>query len=101
MLELILLSFLLTCFAAIPVVFDPREVSFEELAFFFWASHHASAGGKCQYRSALFYNSAEQLATATELQKAAGPHAQHTALEPVGSFYKAEDYHQKWFEKQG
>ncbi|MCH8926658.1 MAG: peptide-methionine (S)-S-oxide reductase, partial [Proteobacteria bacterium] len=59
-----------------------------------------------QYRSAIFTHGPEQEAAARaskERLEAAGrsPGQVVTRIEPAGPFYQAEDYHQRYLEKQG
>jgi peptide-methionine (S)-S-oxide reductase len=59
-----------------------------------------------QYRSAVFYNSPEQekaaLAIKEKLEKSGKfKHPIVTEIAPAREFYKAEDYHQQYFEKRG
>ena len=90
--------------------FDPAKVSYEELVRLFFQLHDPTQLNRqgpdvgTQYRSAIFYHSPEQKATAErvkqEMQKLIrGTIA--TAIEPAQKFYRAEDYHQKYLEKRG
>lgn len=97
---------------AVEVEFDPAQVSYKELLAVFFQSHDPTQlnrqgpdYGK-QYRSAIFYQDPEQEAAAREavaaLEKAhvfSRPIV--TQIAPAADFYKAEDYHQQYFEKQG
>ncbi len=97
---------------AVEVEFDPAKVSYMQLLGVFWKSHDPTTMNRqgpdvgTQYRSAIFYHDAEQEAEAraskAELEK------EHvfkrpivTEIQPSGEFYRAEDYHQQYFEKQG
>jgi peptide-methionine (S)-S-oxide reductase len=97
---------------AVEVEFDPAKVSYLQLLAVFWKSHDPTTMNRqgpdvgTQYRSAIFYHDAEQEAEAraskAELEK------EHvfkrpivTEIVPAGDFYRAEDYHQQYFEKQG
>ncbi|MFY9802854.1 MAG: peptide-methionine (S)-S-oxide reductase MsrA [Candidatus Acidiferrales bacterium] len=97
---------------AVEVEFDPAKVSYLQLLAVFWKSHDPTTPNRqgpdvgTQYRSAIFYHDAEQEAEAraskAELEK------QHvfkrpivTEITPASEFYRAEDYHQQYFEKQG
>lgn len=87
------------------VVFDPAKVPYEKLLETFWRIHDAAARGTGQYRSAIFYTTPGQKA-AVERSKAAfdDAHPKHkavTQIAPAGEFYKAEEYHQKYFQKHG
>lgn len=62
--------------------------------------------GKRQYRSALFYTSPEQQATALTfvqgLQKRAEPdQTVYTDVESATHFFQAEEYHQEFLKKRG
>ena len=62
-----------------------------------------------QYRSVIFYSNEEQrkkaAASMNDLQKRMMKNRMQrkivTAIEPSGNYFKAENYHQKYFEKQG
>jgi peptide-methionine (S)-S-oxide reductase len=97
---------------AVEVEFDPAQVSYRELLAVFFQSHDPTQlnrqgpdYGK-QYRSAIFYEDAEQEAAALESKAAldkAGVFKRPivTQIAPASEFYRAEDYHQQYFEKQG
>jgi peptide-methionine (S)-S-oxide reductase len=92
--------------------FDPDVVSYEGLLEVLWDSHDPTTMDSqgpdrgTQYRSVIFYHDEAQRAAA-EASKAAldasgkFSRAVVTTLEPAGSYYAAEDYHQKYLEKQG
>lgn len=90
------------------ITFDPKVVSFREILEVFFVIHDPTTLNMqgndvgTQYRSAIFYHSPEQLATAKEvivsLDKAklwGGPIV--TELTAVSTFYIAEAYHQEYF----
>ena len=59
-----------------------------------------------QYRSAIFFHSADQEEAARPTKDALQaelrwPRRIQTQIEPASTFYEAEDYHQQYFEKQG
>ncbi|MGC1967860.1 MAG: peptide-methionine (S)-S-oxide reductase MsrA [Candidatus Acidiferrales bacterium] len=97
---------------AVELEFDPAKVSYMQLLGVFWKSHDPTTMNRqgpdvgTQYRSAIFYHDAEQEAEAraskAELEK---DHVFKrpivTDIRPAGEFYRAEDYHQQYFEKQG
>jgi len=97
---------------AVEVEFDPAQVSYRELLAVFFQSHDPTQlnrqgpdYGK-QYRSAIFYQDAEQEAAARESKEAlekAGVFKRPivTQIVPASEFYRAEEYHQQYFEKQG
>ncbi len=96
----------------VEVTYDPSRVSYEQLLDAFFALHDPTQVNRqgpdwgSQYRSAIFTHSAEQAATAkakvAELS-AAGTFRKPIATEitPATSFWKAEEYHQKYLEKRG
>ncbi len=97
---------------AVEVDFDPNQVSYKELLAVFFQSHDPTQLNRqgpdygTQYRSAIFFHDATQEAEAREAVAALGksgifkrPIVTQIAAAPV--FYRAEEYHQKYFEKQG
>ena len=94
------------------VVFDPRQVSFDEILSAFFEHHDPTQGYRqgndvgTQYRSAIFTTSAEQLVHAERAAAAFGEQlaaanfgAVTTEIRPAGPFYFAEDYHQQYLVK--
>ena len=97
---------------AVEVEFDPAEVSYLELLATFWKSHDPTTMNRqgpdvgTQYRSAIFFHDAEQEAAARDskstLEKAGiFKRPIVTEIKPASPFYRAEEYHQQYFEKQG
>jgi peptide-methionine (S)-S-oxide reductase len=95
---------------AVEVTFDPARVSFERLVDRFFEIHDPTTPNRqgpdvgSQYRSAVFTHSPEQEATAkAALARAQANHKRPivTEIVPATTFYNAEDYHQRYFEKQG
>jgi len=92
----------------VQVEFDPARISYEKLLEWFWKAHDPTqlnrqgADVGTQYRSVIFYHSEGQRAAA-EKSKAGldGSGALGkpvvTEISPAGVFYKAEDYHQNYF----
>jgi peptide-methionine (S)-S-oxide reductase len=91
------------------VVFDPAKVSYADLLKTFWESHDPTQEMRqgndigTQYRSAIFYRSADQQATAIQSRDAyqkrlteAGYGQITTEIVPAGEFYFAEGYHQQY-----
>jgi peptide-methionine (S)-S-oxide reductase len=90
------------------VTFDPGKITFREILEVFFTIHDPTTLNRqgndagTQYRSAIFYNSSEQKATAEQLiaeltaEKAFGA-AIVTEVAPAQTFYVAEDYHQEYF----
>ena len=94
------------------VVFDPAEVSYEELLRVFWESHDPTQGMRqgndvgTQYRSGIYAFDAEQRRAAEESKAAyqaklaeAGYGAITTEILDAPLFYYAEDYHQQYLAK--
>jgi len=94
---------------AVLVEYDPARVTYGKLLETFWRIHHASENppqnrdGRWQYRSAVFYHNAEQReeALAKKREMEAAGRAVVTAIVPAGPFYRAEEYHQRYYEKHG
>lgn len=95
---------------AVQVAFDPDVISFKELLEVFFTIHDPTTLNRqgadigTQYRSAIFYNSPEQKAIAeqviAELNRAdiwGAPAV--TEITPLTEFYKAENYHQRYYEQ--
>ena len=96
----------------VEVEFDPSEVSFDELLDIFWKNHDPTTLNRqgpdagTQYRSAIFFQSPQQERAATKsknaLQKVnAFVNPIVTEITKASEFYRAEEYHQRYFEKQG
>jgi peptide-methionine (S)-S-oxide reductase len=86
---------------SLQIDYDPEKVSYAELLEVFWTSHHpAHRPYSRQYMSAIFYADDAQRRTALESRdrRAAFTRAQlFTELSPLKAFYRAEDYHQKYY----
>lgn len=88
--------------------YDPDEVSYEKLLEVFWKIHDPAQLNRQgpdvgeQYRSAIFFHSKEQEKAAkkskAELEKKGRKIA--TEVVPASTFWKAEDYHQKYYKKR-
>ncbi|HLL44958.1 MAG TPA: peptide-methionine (S)-S-oxide reductase MsrA [Segetibacter sp.] len=93
---------------AVEVVFDPSKTTFETLAKHFFEIHNPalikseSTGRRSQYRSAIFYVNDEQEAIAQKLVGVLNKHFEvATEITKAGVFYKAEEYHQSYYNKKG
>lgn len=93
---------------AIQVTFDPNIVNFREILYIFFKTHDPTTMNKqgndvgTQYRSAIFYHDNEQKKIAEELKKELQKDYTNpivTEILPFEKFYKAEDYHQDYYEK--
>ena len=97
---------------AVEVEYDPATLSYEQLLEVFWENHDPTQLNRqgpdwgTQYRSAIFFHSAEQESEAKiskeQLEKS-GRFKKPivTQIVPVMTFYPAEDYHQQYLEKRG
>jgi peptide-methionine (S)-S-oxide reductase len=94
------------------VTFDPQKVSYQQLVNVFFENHDPTTADRqgpdfgTQYRSVIFYHSPEQKKIAeAEKEKRdksgdyVGPIV--TQILPAKNFYRAEEYHQEYFEKEG
>ena len=97
---------------AVEVEFDPKQVSYRELLAVFFQSHDPTQMNRqgpdygTQYRSAIFFHDAEQEAEAREAKAAlekSGIFKRRivTQIAVATDFYRAEEYHQRYFEKNG
>ncbi len=81
--------------------YDPNVISYEDLLRYFWAGHVPTAGSSSrQYRAAVFYqDEAQRQAALQSLEQVAAENDGDitTAIEPLKTFYVAEDYHQKYY----
>jgi peptide-methionine (S)-S-oxide reductase len=93
--------------------FDPEKVSYEQLLDAFFSFHDPTTLNRqgpdwgTQYRSAIFFHSPEQETQARakiEQLTSEGrfkPKRIVTKAEPAQTFWRAEDYHQRYLEKRG
>ena len=82
------------------VDFDPTRIRYESLLMHFWESHDPTRRRPTQYKSIVFYHDETQQRQAEasfdrETARRAKP--LHTEIRPFASFYRAEDYHQKYY----
>lgn len=96
----------------VEVVYDPTVVRYENLLHVFWTVHDPTTLNRqgpdvgTQYRSVIFYHTPEQEAAARESKEQIGRSGKFrreivTAIEPASTFWRAEEYHQQYFAKQG
>ncbi len=96
----------------VQVEYDPSKVSYEELLRVFWNIHDPTTLNLqgpdigTQYRSAVFFHNPEQEAAATASKQKLQSSGRYrksivTEITPALEFYRAEDYHQQYFEKCG
>jgi peptide-methionine (S)-S-oxide reductase len=97
----------------VAILFDPAVVSYEKLLDTFWDIHDPTQVNRqgpdvgTNYRSAIFYHSPDQKKQAeaskarlAALEKNRGKTIA-TEIVPASQFWKAEEYHQQYFEKSG
>ena len=87
---------------SIQIDFDPNVISYQALLDHFWASHDPVYKSSCQYKSAIFYHDDEQKRLAEESfaeEEKKRKKKIFTCLQPLETFYLAEDYHQKYLTK--
>ncbi len=93
---------------AVEVVFDPAVTSFEILAKQFFEIHNPAlvkkeSDKRSQYRSSVFYYNDEQKMIAEKLVEIlkGKNYEVGTEITKAGVFYKAEEYHQSYYDKKG
>src|ERR687897_2616227 len=98
---------------ALLIQFDPNEVSYEQLLDIFWSIHDPTTKNRqgpdigSQYRSMIVYHSPEQQLLAKlskeDLERSGMFKGRNIVTEilPVSTFYKGEEYHQKYYQKRG
>jgi peptide-methionine (S)-S-oxide reductase len=92
----------------VEVEYDPAKISYEELLEVFWKEHDPTTKDRqgldfgSQYRSAIFYTTPEQETAAHASREKAQESFRKpivTEITPASEFYRAEEYHQRYFEK--
>jgi methionine-S-sulfoxide reductase len=97
---------------AVQVTFDSEKLSYQSLVEAFFNLHNPTTRNRqgpdigSQYRSAIFYHDDEQRETAQDVMRKLDQSGKFrspivTEILPAGDFYEAEDYHQRYYEKQG
>jgi peptide methionine sulfoxide reductase msrA/msrB len=95
---------------AVRVVFDPAQISYEELLDYFFRLHDPTTLNRqgndvgTQYRSAVFFETKEQEETARKVKERVSESGKWkgeivTEIVPAGAFYPAEAYHQDYLQK--
>src|SRR6185437_11677773 len=97
---------------AVLVVFDPQQISYDEILRLFWENHDPTQGMRqgndvgTQYRSAVYWTTEAQRDAAeasramyAEQLRGAGYPEITTEIAQAGPFYYAEDYHQQYLHK--
>jgi peptide-methionine (S)-S-oxide reductase len=96
----------------VEVTYDPSKVGYEDLLNVFWTGHDPTTLNRqgpdrgTQYRSAIFYhNEAQRQAAITSKDRWSGSGRFSgpivTEITPASTFYRAEEYHQRYLEKHG
>jgi len=94
----------------VQVEYDPSQITYDALLDVFWNCHNLTTLNKqgsdigSQYRSAIFFCTAEQeiIANSSKRKLQRGRYRHETIVTeilPATEFYRAEEYHQKYFEK--
>jgi peptide-methionine (S)-S-oxide reductase len=97
---------------AVEVDFNPEQVSYRELLAVFWKLHDPTTPNRqgpdigTQYRSAIFFHDLDQERAAQDSKAVLEKERVFgrpivTEIQRAGPFYRAEEYHQQYFEKQG
>jgi peptide-methionine (S)-S-oxide reductase len=97
---------------AVEVTFDPAQVSYNDLLEVFWSNHNPTTPNRqgpdvgSQYRSAIFYHTPQQRAAAEASKERLAQSGRYsrpivTEIVHASTFYRAEEYHQRYLEKHG
>lgn len=97
---------------AVQVEYDPLEISYDELLDVFWSNHNPTTLNRqgpdvgIQYRSSIFFHDESQKQTAQKSKETLDSSGRFsnkivTEIVPAPKFFKAEEYHQKYFQKNG
>ena len=99
---------------AVEVDFDPKLISYQELLKIFFENHNPTTINRqgpdigTQYRSGIFFHDEEQERIALDNIQKLNPLVKEkfgseivTKVLPASKFFRAEEYHQKYFQKMG
>jgi peptide-methionine (S)-S-oxide reductase len=97
---------------AVEVRYDPAKLSYEQLLEVFWNIHDPTTLNRqgpdvgTQYRSAILYHNEQQRDAAIASKEKVEQSGKFkrpivTEIAPASRFYRAEEYHQRYFEKHG
>lgn len=92
----------------VQITYDPQEISYDQLLEIFWKTHDPTtlnqqgADVGTQYRSVIYYHTPDQKKSAEYYkarleQEGAFDKPIVTEISPATTFYKAEDYHQNYY----
>jgi len=96
----------------VQIEYDPKAIAYDELLNIFWKIHDPTQVNRqgpdfgSQYRSVIFYHTEEQkvkaISSKEELQNSGGYRRKiATEIIPASTFWRAEEYHQRYHEKHG
>lgn len=96
----------------VEVVYDPEQVTYEELLQVFWENHNPTTLNRqgpdvgTQYRSVIFYYNEKQKEIATRSKQEVDASGRWknpvvTEIVPASKFWIAEEYHQRYLQKRG
>lgn len=97
----------------VQVTYDPAVVGYDELLRVFWSIHDPTQLNRqgpdygTNYRSVIFYHDMEQANAAQKSKEELALSGRFgfgrivTMIQPAAPFYRAEEYHQRYFEKRG
>ncbi|MCK8517366.1 peptide-methionine (S)-S-oxide reductase MsrA [Methanoculleus sp. 7T] len=96
----------------VEVTYGPTQISYRDLLNVFWQIHDPTTPNRqgpdvgTQYRSVIFYHTPQQEAAARESKEEMERTGRFrrpivTAIEPAGTFWRAEEYHQRYLVKHG
>jgi peptide-methionine (S)-S-oxide reductase len=94
----------------VEVEFDPEQIDYEQLLDKFWEIHDPTTPNRqgpdvgTQYRSVIFFHDPEQEAAAIQSRDEAQARFDRpivTQIAPASDFWRAEEYHQRYHERQG
>lgn len=94
------------------LTYDPMEISFDEILEVFWKTHDPTtlnrqgADSGTQYRSGIYFHNETQREIAVKWKDRLNadkvfPNPIVTEIEPISTFYEAENYHQNYFNQNG
>lgn len=87
---------------SVQIEFDPSIIPYEKLLEYFWEQHDPTTSHKIQYRSIIFTHDGQREAALKSKEETQKKYSKPilTEIIPTSRFYKAEEYHQKYFRKQ-
>ncbi|MFH1414023.1 MAG: bifunctional methionine sulfoxide reductase B/A protein [Candidatus Omnitrophota bacterium] len=97
---------------AVQIEYDPKKISYEKLLEIFWSIHDPTTLNRqgldtgSQYRSVVFYHNPEQKLLAEKVKQGLEGSDKFqnpivTEIVQAGEFFRAEEYHQGYYEKRG